>query len=117
MRWAKLLCCCMFLAFAFAGARAPLFASDLEPPRNSSTHERQYADDAQKEEAVQQFCYRQRQICRKICNLRSRFDDRFDGCPQSCESREIRCGGTTCFRWTEPEFIIAERFGGYQCAQ
>ena len=58
-----------------------------------------------------QFCYEQRLICRKICDLHSRFEDRFDGCPQSCDSRELRCVTTACYRWTEPDFLIAERFG------
>ena len=117
MRWANLLFCCLFLAFAFARASAPLFASDLEPPRQANPHDRPHSGKASKEEEVAEFCYRQRRICRKICDLRSHFEDRFDGCPPSCESREIRCGRTGCYRWTEPEFLIAERFGGYKCSQ
>ena len=117
MRWANLLFCYLFLTFTFAGASVPLLASDIEPPRQTKRGERLDADDAQAEGQVEAFCYSQRTICRKICNLRSRFDDRFDGCPQSCESRETRCFSTACYRWSEPEFLIAERFGGYKCAQ
>jgi hypothetical protein len=111
MRWASLLFCCLFLAFTFAGAGAPLLASDLKSSRE--------ADDrgfSSKAEEVAEFCYEQRVICRKICRLRDRFEDRFDGCPQSCESRELRCNSTACFRWTDPDFIIAERFGAFRCA-
>ena len=115
MRWASLLFCCLFLAFTFAGASGPLLAADVEPPRKSYPDERLDSDDDGQD--VAEFCYGQRQICRKICVLRSRFEDRFDGCPQSCESRETRCVSTACYRWTEPEFLIAERFGGYKCAQ
>jgi hypothetical protein len=116
MRWAKLLFCCLFLAFTFVGASAPLLASDLKTPREEAyPNDRPDGDDAQEE--VGEFCYGQRQICRKICYLRSRFQDNFDGCPQSCESREVRCSRSGCYRWSEPEFLIAERFGGYKCAQ
>jgi hypothetical protein len=117
VRGASLLFCCLFLAFTFAGASAPVLASDLKSPRQAYPDDRSYSDDASAEEKVADFCYDQRRICRKICTLRSRFEDRFDGCPQSCESREIRCARTACYRWTEPEFLIAERFGGYQCLQ
>jgi hypothetical protein len=117
MRWVNLSFCYLFLAFTLAGAAAPLLAADVAPPRQAYPDDRQDSDDAQTEEKVAEFCYSQRGICRKICNLRSRFEDRFDGCPQSCESREIRCSRTGCYRWTEPEFLIAERFGGYQCLQ
>lgn len=112
MRWANLLFCCLFLVFTLAGASVPLLASDLEPPRQS---DRADSDDGQSEEDVAEFCYTQRVMCRKICNLNSRFDDRFDGCPQSCETREVRCVKSGCFRWSEPEFLKAERFGGYKC--
>jgi hypothetical protein len=116
MRWTNLLFCCLFLAFTVVGASAPLLASDIEPPGKTYPGERADSDDAPGEE-VADYCYTQLQMCRKICNLRSRFDDRFDGCPQSCESRETRCVRTACFRWSEPEFLIAERFGGFKCLQ
>jgi hypothetical protein len=111
MRWAGLLLCCLFLAFTTAEVSAPVLASDLKTPRESYPNDRE--DDPEAD--VGEFCYSQRQICRKICNLRSRFENTFDGCPQSCESREIRCTRTGCFRWLEPEFVIAERFGGSEC--
>ena len=117
MRWAGLLCCYLLLAFAFAGATAPLNAADVGPPRQTYPDDRRYSDEALTEEKVAEFCYGQRQICRKICTLRSRFENRFDGCPQSCVSRESRCSRTGCYKWTEPEFLIAERFGGDQCLQ
>jgi hypothetical protein len=115
MRWASLLFCCLFLAVTFAGASAPLLATDLKSRGEAYPDERARSGNALTERKVAEFCSRQRQICRKICNLRDRFDDRFDGCPQSCDSRETRCNGTACFRWTDPDFIIAERFGGYKC--
>ena len=117
MRWANLLLCCLFLAFTLAGASAPLLASDLKSPRQTYPDDRPDGNDALHAQEVAEFCHGQRRICRKICDLRSRFEDRFDGCPQSCESREGRCTRTGCYRWTEPEFLIAERFGGYQCHQ
>ena len=116
MRWADVLFCCLFLAFTFAGASAPLLATDLKSPRQAYPDDRPYSGNARKAREVAEFCYRQRQICRKICDMRSRFEDRFDGCPPSCESREIRCIRTACYRWSESEFLIAERFGGYKCA-
>jgi hypothetical protein len=64
---------------------------------------------------VAEYCHKQRQICRKICNLR--FRDDLAGCPQTCESRLPRCINTACFKWTEQELLIGERFGGYRCAQ
>jgi hypothetical protein len=109
VRWASLILC-LFMAFGFAGASAPLLASDLKSPRQS------YPDGAeQKAEELDEFCHSQRRICRKICNLRFRED--LVGCPQSCDSREVRCGQTGCFRWAEPEYLIAERFGGYKCVE
>ena len=114
MRWVNLLFCCLFLAFTLAGAGVPLLAADVASPHKTYPDERLDSDDAQD---VGEFCYEQRQMCRKICDLRSRFEDRFDGCPQSCVSRESRCISTACFRWSESEFLIAERFGGYKCAQ
>ena len=114
MRWANLLLCYLVLAFTFAAANAPLQATDLKSPRQTYPEGR---DNALTAKEVVEICGMQGQICRKICNLRSRFEDRFDGCPQSCESRAIRCTRTGCFRWTEPDFLIAERFGGYKCAQ
>lgn len=114
MRWASLLVCCLFLAVTVAGASAPLLASDLGT-REARPEDR--GDSDNEPERVAEFCYSQLQICRKICTLRSRFEDRFDGCPQSCESREIRCNKTACYRWSEPELLIAERFGGNHCAE
>jgi hypothetical protein len=114
MRWAGLLWCCLFLAFSMAGAAGPLLAADLKTPREAYPDERRPSARADKED-IADFCYRQRQICRKICYLR--FRDDLVGCPQSCDSREGRCTKTGCFRWTEPDFSIAERFGGFQCRQ
>lgn len=116
MRWANLLFCYLFLAFTIVGASTPLLASDLgESPRQSYPDDRSYSDDARPDRDVAEFCYVQGQICRKICDLRSNFEDDFDGCPQSCESRAGRCTRTGCYRWTEPDFLIAEKFGGYKC--
>jgi hypothetical protein len=114
MRWANLLLWCLFLTLTFAGASSPLLAADVAAPRQAYPDDRSDSDDVQE---VAEFCHEQRGICRKICDLRSRFENRFDGCPQSCESREGRCTRTGCYRWSEPEFLIAERFGGYQCHQ
>lgn len=98
MRWINLLFLSLFSAIAFAGTGTSLHAA---------------AD----EKDVAAFCYEQGQICTKICDLNSRFEDRFDGCRHSCESRAFRCTRTACFRWPERQFLIAERFGGYRCAQ
>jgi hypothetical protein len=113
MRWASLLVCCLFLAVLVAGAGAPSRASDLGDREGL---QQESGDSDNDPENVAEFCYSQLQICRKICTLRSRFEDRFDGCPTSCESREMRCNRTGCYKWSEPEFLIAERFGGYKCA-
>jgi hypothetical protein len=113
MRWANLLLCCLFLAFA--GAGAPLMAADLKSPRQDYPDEGRRSRKPPTEESVVDYCYGQRQICRKICNLNSRFDDRFDGCPHSCDTREVRCESAGCFRWSEQELLIAERFGGSKC--
>lgn len=99
------------------GASTPLLATDLKSPPQSYPDERQGSGKELTEEEVAEFCYSQRKICRKICNLRSRFEDRFDGCPQSCDSRESRCSKTACYKWSEPEYIIAERFGGFKCVE
>ena len=117
MRWVNVLFCYLFLAFTFAGVNAPLLASDVDSPRQTSPDDGPDSGDALQAQEVAEFCHGQRRICRKICDLRSRFEDRFDGCPQSCESREGRCTRTGCYRWTDREFLIAERFGGYQCHQ
>jgi hypothetical protein len=111
-----LLCCCLLLAITFMSTGAPLHASDLGQPRGAYPEDRPHHGKLRKQREVAAFCYEQRRICRKICNLRSNFDDRFDGCPQSCESRELRCNATACYKWTEPDFLIAERFGGFKCA-
>jgi hypothetical protein len=116
MRWAGLLFCYLFLALTFAGASAPLLAADLGSQRQSYPDDRSYSNEEQGEREVAQFCYTQGQICRKICDLHSNFEDGVDGCPQSCESRAGRCTRTGCYRWTEPDFQIAEKFGGYKCA-
>ena len=115
MRWANLLFFCLFLALSFAGASAPLLAADAAQSRKVYPNERLDSEDEAQD--VGDFCYEQRRICRKICTLRSRFEDRFDGCPSSCDSRETRCVSSACYRWSEPEFLIAERFGGFKCAQ
>ena len=115
MRWAKLLICCLFLAFTFAGASTLVLATDLKSPPQSYPDDR--SDAAPTGRDVADFCFSQRQMCRKICRLRSRFEDNFDGCPSSCESREGRCAKTGCYRWSEPEFLIAEKFGGSKCIQ
>jgi hypothetical protein len=115
MRWASLLFCCLFLAFTLAGAGAPpVLAADVGPPREAYPDAPPESDRATAEK-VADFCYSQRQICRKICYLR--FRDDLVGCPQTCDSRESRCTRTACYKWTEPEFLVAERFGGYQCFQ
>jgi hypothetical protein len=114
MRWTTIFFCCLFLAAAFVGAAAPSMASDLEPPRQAYPEDGP-SDDYDKGggEQLAEFCYEQRRICRKICYLRFR-DDQI-GCPQQCESRVSRCTRTGCYRWSEPELLIAERFGGYKC--
>jgi hypothetical protein len=118
MRWVNILLCCLFLAFAFARVPAPLLAADFGSPpphaNRDSSHNPQTDREAEREELLE-FCYGQRNICRKICDLRSNFDDRFDGCPSSCDSRESRCTRTGCYRWLEPEYVIAQRFGGEKC--
>ncbi len=114
MRWANPLLCCLFLAFTFAGT-TPLLAADARSSHETYPDERPYSDKAPIETEVAQFCYGQSQICRKICDLNSDFEDRVDGCPQSCESRVARCIRAGCYRWREREFLIAENFGGYRC--
>ena len=113
MRWAILLFCYLVLAFTIAGAGTPLLASDLEPPRQTYPGDGPRSEAAPIEREVAEFCLGQRRICRKVCYLR--FRDDLVGCPQSCESRVTRCIKKGCYRWTEPEFVIAENFGGYQC--
>jgi len=112
MRWTSL-CCYLLLALSLAGAGTPLLAADLGS-RQTSPDGRSHSE---KQEDVAEFCYEQRQICRRICRMRSRFEDRFDGCPSSCESREMRCSRTGCYRWSEPEFVLAENYGGHRCPQ
>jgi hypothetical protein len=72
-----------------------------------------YADTALAEKELTAFCHQQQPICRKICNLRFRND--LVGCSQTCDSRVARCVRTGCYKWTDPELLIAEKFGGYQC--
>jgi hypothetical protein len=110
MRWTHVLFCCLCLTFAVTVARAPLLAADLAKPPHANQNE------GLTEREVAEFCHDQRHICRKICNLRSRFEDRFDGCPHSCDSREGRCSRTGCYRWLEPEFVLAQKFGAHRCA-
>lgn len=114
MRWFTLLFCCLFLAFAFAEVSEPLLAADIGSSRGSPD-DRSYSEEVPIEREVAEFCYEQSRICRKVCDLRSNFEDRFDGCPQSCVSRVARCVRAGCYRWREPEFLIAENFGGYRC--
>jgi hypothetical protein len=115
VRWANLLFCCLFLAFTFAGAGTQILAADVGSSREAYPDERRYSDKEPIETEAARFCYGQSQICRKICDLNSNFEDRFDGCPQSCESRVARCIKAGCYRWREREFLIAENFGGYRC--
>lgn len=115
MRWASLLCFCMFLAFTAGVVNGPAFAADLGEQRQDYPDERASEENVDPAQQVAEFCYGQGRICRKICRLNSKFDDNFDGCPQSCESRAGRCSRTGCYRWSEPEYLIAERFGGYRC--
>lgn len=112
MRRANSLFCCLFLALTLAGASAPLVAADLEAPRQAEP-----GDKAPTEREVAEFCQEQRQICRKVCDMHSRFEDRFDGCSHSCDSRAVRCTRTGCYRWTEPNFLIARKFGAYRCVE
>jgi hypothetical protein len=113
VRWANLLFCCLLLSITIVGAAAPLHATDIYSRRQSDREDTRRADP---ELQVAEFCHMQRKICRKVCDLRSNFDDRFDGCPHSCDSREFRCNTTACFRWTDPDFIIAEKYGAAECA-
>jgi len=115
MRLANLLFCCLFLALTFVGSSTALHATDLRPPREAYPDDRQRASKAPSTDEIADYCFEQRQICRKICRLNERFNDRFDGCPHSCDSRETRCVATACFRWTDPDYIIAEKFGGDKC--
>lgn len=109
MRWAGFVFCALLLAFA--SASAPLLASDLKSGKIYKNDRLSPEDEAQK---IVAYCYDQRTICKKICRLRFRED--LIGCPQTCESRVPRCVTSACFKWLEPEFVIAERFGGYRCA-
>jgi hypothetical protein len=114
VRWFSLLLCGLFLVLAVAGGGGPLGAADIRSQRGEPyPNDKRSAEDA--EEQLVAFCNEQRKICKKICNLR--FRDDLIGCPQSCSSREIRCGQTSCYKWSEQEFLIAERFGGGQCLQ
>jgi hypothetical protein len=131
MRWANLLFCCLFLVFAFAEAPVPLLAADFGSPQvnrdqgeddgggidiGGSEDDAQSSDKELKAREVAEFCYEQRNICRKLCDLHSNFDDRFDGCSHSCDSRQGRCTRTSCYRWSGSEYVIAQRFGGNKCA-
>lgn len=116
IRCFKYLFGCLLLALTFAGANAPLLAADLGEPSQSYPDNRSYKDGGLPEMEVAEFCYMQGRICRKVCDLRSRFDDDFNGCPHSCDSRVYRCAKTGCYRWVDPDFLIAEKFGAYKCA-
>ena len=111
MRTLNSLFCCLFLALALAGGSASLVAADLESRRQADP------DRGPTEKEVAAFCHVQRQICRRMCDMNSRFEDRFDGCPHSCDSRAIQCTRTNCFRWTEPTYLIARKFGAYRCIE
>ena len=113
MRRVNVLFFMLFLALTFTATSTSLFATDIKSQHRDG---RSQSDDVQQERDLAQFCYTQAHICRKICRFRSNFEDKFDGCPDSCESRAIRCTRTGCFRWKEPDFLIAERFGGSKCA-
>ena len=114
MRYARLFSCLLLALIFSAGSGSLLLATDLKSPRQTFP-EVGNSGPVPAEKKLESFCYSQRLLCRKICNLRSRFEDSFDGCPQSCETREIRCNGSGCYRWSESEYLIAERFGGYRC--
>src|SRR5262245_55535370 len=117
MRWAHFVFCCLVLAFVAAGGdRAPTLAADLSAPPRAAPGNHPYAEDGLSERDVADFCHGQRGVCRRICDLRSRFEDRFDACPHSCDSREGRCTRTGCYKWSEPEFVLAQKFGGHKCA-
>ena len=90
-----------------------MIASGGSPGGNPPSPPHNWASAPPDKTEVAAFCYRQRQICRKVCALRFRND--LVGCPQSCESRVIRCNRIACYKWTDPEFLIAEKFGGFQC--
>lgn len=96
-----------------AGTGAPPFSTDIEQQPRTYPDNGPPPDQAPTEREVAEFCSGQLYICRKVCDLRSRND--FTGCPQRCESRAARCTRTGCYRWTEPEYLIAESFGGQQC--
>lgn len=115
MRGANLLFCCLFVMFTFAGISTQLLAADLDTPRQAYPNDRSSSDNVPTGRQVAEFCQTQRQICRKICYLNSRFEDDFDGCPHSCDSRAGRCIRTGCYRWMDPDFLIAEKFGGLRC--
>lgn len=116
MRRAGLLFCYVFLAFTFATASVPVVAADLGGRPEAYPDEGAYSGNrGLTEREMAELCYGQGHICRKVCDLRSNFDDRFDGCSQNCESRAIRCMSTGCYRWSEAEYLIAENFGGYRC--
>ena len=116
MRRTGLLFCYLFLAFTFAATSVPILAADLGGRPEAYPDDGPYSGNrGLTEREVAELCYSQRYICRKICNLRSNFEDDFDGCPQSCESSAIRCMRTGCYRWSESEYLIAENFGGFRC--
>jgi hypothetical protein len=107
-----LLSCCLLLALVIAGARAPLVAADLGKPPRADTDDR-----APTERKVAEYCQGQLHICRKICYLNARFRDRINGCSHVCDSRAIRCTRTGCYRWTEPDFTLAVKFGAHRCIE
>jgi hypothetical protein len=98
-----------------AGTGTPPFSTDIEQQPQTNPNNAPPPDEAPTEQDVAAFCDGQRRICGKVCDLRSRND--FTGCPQRCESRVARCNKTGCYKWTEPELIIAGSFGGQKCLQ
>ena len=107
-----------------AAALVPLHAADLGPqppgragiealPQRKAPEAR---DRKGAERKLAEYCFEQRHVCRKLCGLRSRFERRVDGCAQSCDSREVRCARTGCYKWAESELVLGEAYGAHRCA-
>jgi hypothetical protein len=88
-------------------------AKAQEPPSQAYAPSTPKSDGDINARKVAEYCFSQRQICRKVCYLRFR-DDVF-GCSETCDSRVSRCNKSGCYKWIEPELIIAERFGASRC--
>jgi hypothetical protein len=88
-------------------------AKAQEPPSQAYAPSTPKSDGDINASKVAEYCFSQRQICRKVCYLRFR-DDVF-GCSETCDSRVSRCNKSGCYKWIEPELIIAERFGASRC--